>query len=90
MVYVPRSEAVNRISERNKLKDRGIVDYKNKQNGGSKIDWWTPCQRCSQGPFGQADVVFCTCWDEDFTKSQVERAWNHFVRSTIMMEIKVL
>ncbi|VDL60512.1 unnamed protein product [Hymenolepis diminuta] len=75
-VYIPRSVALSRIAKR---WDMELGEEIVKHSSGLEVDWWTPCQRDSgHGPIGQSSVVFCTLWEEEFTRKQVKRAWKYF------------
>ncbi|XP_025833338.1 bifunctional coenzyme A synthase-like, partial [Agrilus planipennis] len=60
---VPPEEAVKRISERNNLTP---------EQAKQRIDAQPPNKNYVEA----ANVVFCTLWPEDFTRSQVDKAWN--------------
>nr|CDS31898.1 dephospho coenzyme A related kinases [Hymenolepis microstoma] len=74
-VYVPRSVALSRVAKRREIK---LVEEIEEFSSELKVDWWAPCQRDSgRVPIGQSSVVFCTLWDEEFTRKQTERAWKY-------------
>ncbi|VDO10556.1 unnamed protein product [Rodentolepis nana] len=75
-VYISRSVALSRIT---KLLETELVKEIGELSSDLKVDWWAPCQRDSgRVPIGQSSVVFCTLWDEEFTRKQTERAWKYF------------
>ncbi|KAL5111381.1 Bifunctional coenzyme A synthase [Taenia crassiceps] len=81
-VFIPRSEAVNRAEARCIVTDEAMLRSVRNQTSESKVDWWTPCQRdLGVGPIGRANVVFCTAWDMEFTREQVERAWQYLLQA---------
>ncbi|KAL5962707.1 Bifunctional coenzyme A synthase [Taenia solium] len=77
-VFIPRSEAVNRIEARCAITDEEVLKSVRDQSSEVKVDWWTPCQRGADvGPIGRANIVFCTVWDAEFTREQAKRAWQY-------------
>ncbi|VDK40612.1 unnamed protein product [Taenia asiatica] len=60
-VFIPRSEAVNRIGARCAITDEEVL-----RSRGAGV-----------GPIGRANIVFCTVWDAEFTREQVKRAWQY-------------
>ncbi|KAM7541414.1 hypothetical protein Aperf_G00000043132 [Anoplocephala perfoliata] len=84
-VYASRSVVLARIEERCGAKFGEEVANRSNE---SEVDWWTPCQRYSgRGPIGQSSVVFCTHWDEEFSRKQVERAWQLFCQRSVSFRV---
>lgn len=70
VVFVPEDEAINRAMKRD---GSSLETVKKTLNS----------QMPNKEKIGYANVVFCSLWQREYTKKQVEKAWNLLLKRTI-------
>lgn len=73
VVFVPEDEAINRAMKRDGSSLENIKKTLNSQMPNKE-------------KIGYANVVFCSLWEREYTKKQVEKAWNLLLKRTISNE----